>query len=195
MIAAIEGTLEYRGAAGIVVVKVGGFSFQVYVPSSTLGKLGDRGEKVSLYTHLHLRQDNIALYGFARREELELFKVLLGVGGVGPKVALGLISALSAEQLSLAIASGNTELLTQVPGVGNKTASRLVLELKGKLEKSWEGAYPADLNVQNAEIVAALTNLGYSVAEANQALASLPGSPALTLEEKLKRALQYFATK
>lgn len=195
MIVAIEGTLEYRGAEGMVVVKVGGFSFQVHLPASTLDKLGDLGEKVHLYTYLYLRQDNVALYGFVSQQELELFKVLLGVGGVGPKMALGLLSALSAEQLALAIASGDVGRLTQVPGVGKKIASRLVLELKGKLEKSWAVQIPPYSATQNTEIITALTNLGYSVAEANQAVASLPDSPALTLEEKLRLSLQYFATK
>lgn len=194
MLAAIEGVLEGRGTDGLVV-KVGGISFQLSVPASTLSRLGTPGEKVRLFTHLYLREDNIALYGFGSREELELFKIFLGVTGIGPRLALALLSALSPEQLALAIASGNAELLMQVPGVGKKMANRLVLELKGKMEKSWAGTVPAYLTSASAEIIAALTHLGYSAAEASQAVASLSDSGELSLEEKIKRALQYLATR
>lgn len=192
MIAGIEGTLEFRGSDW-AIVKVGGISLQVYVPASTLSRLGAVGEKVQLYTHLHLREDNVTLYGFSSQEELDLFKLLIGVDGVGPRVALAMLSAINPEQLVLAIASGNIDLLTQLPGVGKKVASRLVLELKGKLEKGWAGVVPSFLSSENADVVAALTNLGYSAAEATRAVASLPDSPDLNLEDKIKLALQHFA--
>ncbi len=194
MIAGIEGVPESRGNDW-AIVQVGGVSLQVYMPTSALSKLGAPGAKVRVYTYLYLRQDNLALYGFASREELELFKLLLSVGGVGPRLGLALLSAMSPEQVALAIASGNAELLTRVPCVGKKTARRLVLELKGNLEKSRAGIAPAYLSPEHAEIVAALTNLGYSVAEATEAVATLPQSPDLTAEDKVRLALQYFATK
>jgi Holliday junction DNA helicase RuvA len=178
-----------------VILRVGGVSLQVYLPASTLSKLGTEGDRVRLYTHLYLRQDNVALYGFLSPEERELFKTVLSVDGVGPRLALTLLSALSPEQLAMAIASGNAELLSRLPGVGRKTASRLVLELKGKLEKSWSGVTPPYLSQDSADIVTALTSLGYSAAEAAQALTVLPDSPDLSLEDKIKLALQYFAAR
>ncbi len=192
MIAAIEGTLELRGTQW-VIIKVGGVSLQIYLPTSTLNQLGAEGERVQLYTHLHWREDSVALYGFLSQQELDLFKMLISVDGVGPKVALAMLSNLNPEQLVLAIASGNINLLTQLPGIGTKTANRLVVELKSKLEKGWTGAISSYLTQDNAEIIAVLTNLGYSASEATKAVASLPASSALALEDKIKLALQYLA--
>src|SRR4030042_5989532 len=141
MIAAIEGTLELRGT-NWAIIKVGGVSLQVYLPSSSLDLLGAVGQRVQLRTHLHWREDNIALYGFISQQELDLFKMLISVIGICPKVAMTMLSNLNSEQLAIAIASGNVDLLIQVPGVGRKTASRLVLELQGKLEKGWVGVAP-----------------------------------------------------
>ena len=191
MIAAIEGILEYFGVDSIIV-KVGGIGIRVYVPSSSLSKLGAAGDNVSLYTHLHLREDNISLYGFTSSEELALFKNLISVSGVGPKVALSLLSSLAIEQLAMAITSGNAELISQAPGIGKKVASRIVIELRGKLEREWkEAALP--LAPEDADAIAALTSLGYSLREATQAISSLPNSSELSLEEKVKLALQQLA--
>jgi len=191
MIAILEGILQYRGD-GYIIVSVGGIGFQVYVSGSTLSQLGAINGKVSLYTHLQLREDSVSLYGFASSEELALFRKLISVSGIGSKVALALLSALNPEQLVTAITSGNIELLNQVPGVGKKTASRLVLELRGKLEREWkEAALP--LAPESADIVAALTGLGYSLAEATKAVSKLPDSQELSLEEKVKIALQQMA--
>ncbi|HUU63037.1 MAG TPA: Holliday junction branch migration protein RuvA [Dehalococcoidia bacterium] len=190
MIAGLEGKLQSRSTNG-AIIKVGGVSLQVYMPSSTLSKLGAIGETVNLHTHLYLREDNITLYGFDTAEELDLFRTLIGVRGVGPKVALAILSAMEPGHLALAIATGNVDLLSSVPGVGNKMAGRLALELKGKLEGIMVSA-PAE---GDAEVVAALTSLGYSASEAASALASLPDSAELSVEEKIKRALQYFASR
>jgi len=191
MIATLEGVLEYRGIDS-AIIKVGGVGFQVYIPSSSLSKLGATGDRVSLYTHLHLREDNVSLYGFASSEELALFKNLISVSGVGPKVALSLLSNLAVEQLAMAITGGNAELISQVPGIGKKVASRIVIELKGKLEREWkEAALP--LAPEDADAIAALTSLGYSLREATQAISSLPSSSELSLEEKVKMALQQLA--
>lgn len=191
MIAAIEGILEYFGVDSIIV-KVGGIGIRVYVPSSSLSKLGAAGDNVSLYTHLHLREDNVSLYGFTSSEELALFKNLISVSGVGPKVALSLLSSLAIEQLAMAITSGNAELISQAPGIGKKVASRIVIELRGRLEREWkEAALP--LAPEDADAIAALTSLGYSLREATQAISSLPNSSELSLEEKVKLALQQLA--
>ena len=191
MIATLEGILEYRGNDSIII-NVDGIGFRVYVPSSTLSQLGAVKGKVFLYTHLHVREDNISLYGFASSEELALFKNLISVSGIGAKLALALLSALNPEQLVMAITSGDIDLLSQAPGIGKKMASRLVVELKGKLEKEWkEVALP--LAPGSADALAALTGLGYSVAEATKAISKLPDSEELSLEEKIKMALQQMA--
>jgi len=191
MIATLEGILEYRGTDSIIL-NVGGIGFQVYVPGSTLSQLGAVKGKISLYTHLHLREDNVSLYGFASGEELALFQNLISVSGIGPKAALGLLSALKPEQLIMAISSGNIDLISQVPGVGKKIASRLVVELRGKLEKEWKDvALP--LGQESADTIAALTGLGYSLTEATNAVSKLPDSKELSLEEKIKMALQQMA--
>ena len=192
MIAGLQGKLQTIGSNG-AIIGVGGISFQVYMPTSTLSALGAVGEEVELHTHLHLREDNATLYGFATPEELVLFQTLTTVSGVGPKLALAMLSAMSVEKLTTAIASGSAELLSEVPGVGKKMASRLILELKGKLAAG--GLAPAELAEENTDVLAALTSLGYSVREATRAIAALPQDPKLNLEEKIKLALQYFGGK
>ena len=191
MIATLKGTLEYRGVNS-VIINVSGIGFQVYVPGSTLSQLGTIDNRVSLYTHFHLREDNASLYGFATEGELALFRNLISVSGIGPKAALGLLSAMDPEQLVIAITSDNSDFISQAPGIGKKMAKRIVVELKSKLEKEWEGA-ALPLAVENADVVAALTSLGYSVREASQAVCNLPVSSELSLEEKVKQALQQLA--
>ena len=193
MIVALEGILESRGVDS-AVVKVGPLSLRVYIPGSTLSQLGAVGDNVSLHTHLYLREDNVALYGFASAQDMGLFQNLISVSGIGPKAALGLLSALNPEQLASAIVSGNVDLLSQAPGLGKKMAGRIVLELKSKLESEWEGAVAPVLVQEDADVVAALTNLGYSLKEATQAVSSLPDSRELDLEERVRLALQQLAT-
>ena len=191
MIATLEGILEYRGNDSIII-NVGGIGFRVYVSGSTLSQLGAVKDKAFLYTDLHVREDNVSLYGFASSEELGLFKTLISVSGVGPKLALALLSALNPEQVVMAITSGDIDLLSQAPGIGKKMASRLVVELRGKLEKEWkEVALP--LAPECADVIAALTGLGYSLTEATKAVSKLQDSEELSLEEKIKVALQQVA--
>jgi Holliday junction DNA helicase RuvA len=191
MIATLEGILEYRGNDSIII-NVSGIGFRVHIPSSTLSQLGAVKGKVFLYTHLHVREDNISLYGFASGEELALFKNLISVSGIGSKLALALLSALNPEQLVTAITSGDIDILSQTPGIGRKMASRLVVELRGKLEKEWKEVAPP-LASGSADVIAALTGLGYSLAEATRAISKLPDSEKLSLEEKIKMALQQMA--
>ncbi|MEA1958179.1 MAG: Holliday junction branch migration protein RuvA [Chloroflexota bacterium] len=188
MIAGIEGKLMSRTAHG-AVIKVGGVRLSIQMPTSTLSALGNIGDKVDIHTHLYVKDDNLALYGFAAAEEIEAFRTLLTVTGIGPKVALAILSALSPGQLAMAVSSGNIDLLAQVPGVGKKTAGRLLLELKDKLVDIMVGAPPE----QGGDVIAALIGLGYSPSEAASALASLSDSPELTTEEKIRLALQHFA--
>ena len=194
MIASLQGKLESLGSDW-AVINVGGIGFQVYMPTSTLSTLGTVGEEVKLHTHLHLREDNATIYGFASTEELGLFQTLIGVSGLGPKLALAMLSALSVEQLAMAIATGSTDLLTMVPGIGKKMAARLILELKEKIGAAWIAAPATQLAQENADVLTALTSLGYSVAEATRAVATLPPDQNLSLEEKIKLALQYFGGK
>lgn len=193
MIASLRGELRARGSNS-VVVDVGGIGFSVQVPSSTLEEIGDVGETVKLYTHLLVRTDAITLFGFATREELELFEILMGVSGVGPKMALGLLSSTSAETLRLAIAQEDVDLLSRVPGIGRKTASRLILELKGRIDLSRLGLPGVGaLAPEQAELIEVLTSLGYSTAEARAAVASLPSeAKTLELEDRIRLALRYF---
>ena len=189
MIAGIRGKLVSRRPEG-AVIRVSGISLLVQVPSSTLDNLGQPGTEVELHTYLSLRQDNVVLYGFSTAEELGLFQQIISVSGLGPKTALALLSTYPPEQLAPAIISGNIDMLSRVPGVGKKTASRLVLELKAKLEKGWEGVSPALLAETNEDVVAALAALGYTASEAAKAVSVLPQSKDLSLEEKLRLALQ-----
>ncbi len=194
MIASLQGKLESLGSNG-AVINVGGIGFQVYMPTSTLSTLGAIGKEVKLHTYLHLREDNVALYGFASTEELGLFQNLLSVSGIGPKLALAMLSAMSIEKLTMAIVTGSADLLTEIPGIGKKTANRLILELKDKLGAGWITTPGVQLAEENAEVMAALTTLGYSIAEATRAVASLPADSKLSLEDRVKLALAYFTTK
>jgi Holliday junction DNA helicase RuvA len=194
MIAGLHGKLELLGSDW-AIINVGGIGFQVYMPTSTLSSLGKVGDEVHLHTHLHLREDNVTIYGFASVDELRLFQTLLGVSGLGPKLALAMLSAMSLDKLTMAIATGSTDLLKVIPGVGKKTADRIILELKDKIAAGWVTTPAAQLAEANTDVLAALTSLGYSVAEATRAVATLPPSSDLSLEEKIKLALQYFTSK
>ena len=194
MIASIRGTLLFVGVDH-AVVETGGVGFMIYAPRNVLGSLGEIGGAVSLYTHLHIREDLLALYGFATSDQRHLFETLLSVSGVGPKVALSMLSAAAPDELRVAISSGDTARLARVPGIGKKTAERLVLELRGKLDIKGlpvpSGATPALMAV-NAELAEMLVSLGFSAAEASAAIASLPADASPELEERLRLALRYF---
>ena len=194
MIASLHGTLESLGS-DCAVINVNGIGFQVYTPTSTLSTLGPNGREVHLHTCLLFREDNTALYGFASAAELELFQTLIGVSGLGPRLALAMLSVMNAEQLTIAIATGSTDLLTMVPGIGKKMAERLVLELKDKIGTVMVSTPAAQFIQGNAEVIAALTSLGYSVSEASRAVATLPATKDLVLEEKIRQALGYFGGK
>ncbi len=191
MIASLQGKLEALNASS-AIINVGGVGYQVYMPVPTLSILGQLGSSVKVYTHLHVREDIMALHGFATPEELRLFETLITVSGIGPKLAMATISAMNVEQVTMAIASGNADLLRQVPGIGKKTAERIVLELKDKMEVQLLTLPVSQLSQGNADVVSALISLGYSVSEAMRASASLPARSDSSLQEKIKLALQYF---
>jgi Holliday junction DNA helicase RuvA len=191
MISSLRGKVESFSATA-AVINVGGIGFQVFLPTPTLSALATIGKEVQIYTHLQVREDSMTLYGFGAPEELALFQTLLGVSGIGPKLGLSMLSAMSVEQLTMSIATGNTELLATIPGIGKKLASRVVLELKEKVGAAWVSAPATGIGQENAEVLSALTALGYSAAESARALAALPADPKMSLEEKVRLALQQF---
>jgi Holliday junction DNA helicase RuvA len=187
MIATLRGRLQARGDDSIVL-DVGGVGYGVRVPTRTMADLGAVGSEVHLFTHLRVREDELSLYGFASKDDLRLFETLLTVSGVGPKMALGVLSAAPSETLRLAIAQGNVDVLTGIPGIGRKTAQRLVLELKGKVDVSGLGEI-GELTPADEDVINALVNLGFSAADAARAARSVP-SEAKTVEERVRFALQ-----
>lgn len=195
MIASIHGTLEAR-RADQAIVRVGGFSVRVFVPASTLSRLGDPGSAVTLHTHFQVREDGMALYGFSAESERDAFEQLINISGVGPRVALALLGTMDAQVLYKAIADEDLQRLSLAPGVGKKLASRLVLELKGKLPSlagvGGSGVAAASGSIQ-AEVLEALIGLGYSTAEAQAALRRIPQDRAMTLEEQVTFALRSFS--
>jgi holliday junction DNA helicase RuvA len=188
MIAGLEGTL-----AGITgdhaIINVSGVFYRVFMPGPTLGTLGRNGDKVRVFTHLYIREDQMALYGTTEERQLQLFETLLGVSGIGPKAALSILGSMPADAIENAIASGNIDLLTRIPGIGRKTAQRLVLELKGKLELV---AAASVVGSQSAatEVVDALTGLGYTAAEIQAALSNIPKDEPMSTEEMVLFALK-----
>ncbi|MBI4504797.1 MAG: Holliday junction branch migration protein RuvA [Chloroflexi bacterium] len=188
VVAAVQGTLEERGP-GYVVVAIGGLSLRLFAPNSTLAHLGPIGAPVRLLTYLLVREDALALYGFATADERALFEQLLTVSGVGPRGALALLSAMEVETLRQAIVAGDTTRLTLVPGIGKKTAERLALELRGKLGPRAVVAEPRD--EMAADVAAALATMGFTPQQVQQALDAAASSPATTLEQRILAALEF----
>jgi len=174
VIAFVRGRLISSGDDG-VVVEVGGVGLRVRVPDTVLHDLPRPGQVVELHTHMNVRENDISLYGFSSVEELELFRVLLGVTGVGPRTALATLSAFSPEALRSVIASGNAAALARTPGIGRRTAERLLLDLKDRLGPFETTVSAGPLATpEDSEVVSALTSLGYSQAEAQAAIAGIP---------------------
>jgi Holliday junction DNA helicase RuvA len=177
-----------------IVVRVGGVGFRVFVPQTVLNDLAELGQEATLYTHLHVRENELALYGCRSEEELGLFRLLLSVSGIGPKVALSVLSSLPPDRLQAAIAQEDEVTLARVPGIGPKTAKKLVFDLKDKVQADLvRGEAPPALTEMDADLIAALTTLGYSVAEAQEAMRSLPDE-SLPFEERVRLALAYFVS-
>ncbi len=189
MIARLSGTVLDLGVDSLVV-DVGGVGYLVHAPVSVLAA-ARVGADVTLHTHLVVREDSMTLYGFLDAHEGRLFQTLTSVSGVGPKVGLALLSVMDADELSFAIASGNAASLARAAGVGQKLAARVVVELKDKMTSA---AAPATTpGVESEEIVGALMALGYSQAEATDAVARADLPEDAAIEEKVRLALAYFA--
>lgn len=205
MIAQLRGTLVDKGLDSIVI-DVGGVGFQVAISLQTLAALPETGAQVHLRTYLQVREDALSLFGFATEEERRAFELCIGVTGIGPRLALATLSGLSPGQLADAVARGDTARLSRVPGIGKKTAERLVMELRDKFEKAGiapaggaaagrragpGAAAAAPLSGVAATVVAALCNLGYKPAEAERAAEqALKERPDDKVEVILRTALQ-----
>jgi Holliday junction DNA helicase RuvA len=169
---------------------MGGIGFRVYVPVSVLEQIDGIGKPVELVTHLHVRENELTLYGFLSQEELSLFELLLGVSGVGPRVALSTLGSITPQTLRQAVVQEKPEILSRVPGIGPKTAGAIIFHLRDKL--TVRGGEPAPLMTdEDAEVISALTALGFSVVEAQTALQNLPRDEELTIEERIRGALSY----
>lgn len=198
MFAYIKGSLEIKGT-DYVVIDVNGVGYKIFMPSTTINKLGEIGDVVKVHTHYHVREDEISLYGFASLEELRMFELLISVSGVGAKSANAILANITPSNFALAVITNNIKELTKLPGIGAKSAQRIILELKDKL-KTEEAMASSDFELQVAissesdahEAISALQVLGYPVKDATKAVASFD-STNMSIEEIIKKALLYFA--
>lgn len=199
MFYSITGKIVYVDTQS-VAIETGGIAFRCSTTLTTLKRIGEKGNTATLYTYLNVREDALDLFGFADEQELECFKLLIGVSGVGPKAALAILSELTPDKLALCLATGDSKAITRAQGVGPKLAQRVVLELKDKLAKGLElsavtpeieAAGIAAAEGSAAEAVSALTMLGYSQSEAAAAVAKLDA--ALSVEDMIRQALKTLA--
>ena len=188
MIGRIKGTLLEKMPPQILV-DVSGVGYEIDVPMSTLYNLPEVGSEVTLFTHFVVREDAELLYGFLTKEERSLFRLLIRISGIGPKIALSILSGISSQLLSQAVTTGEAGLLTRIPGVGKKTAERIVLELKGKLD-TVVGTTDTGASGSNskADIVSALLSLGYSDREAQLAIKGLAAD--ISVNDGIREALK-----
>lgn len=186
-----------------IVVEAGGIGYGIAVPGALLDSLPPVGTQVKVYTHLYVKDDLVALYGFFTKEDLRIFRLLLGVSGIGPKGALGILSAIPPDELRFAVLSGDVKSISRAPGIGTKTAQRLIIELKDRLDiqEAFEiqAAHEAAGAVsgrkgsdedQRSEAVQALAALGYSLSDATRAVRKVENAKELSAEEIIKEALK-----
>ena len=183
-----------------VVLEVGNIGYEVYLPSNSIMQLPSRGSEVKIYTYLHVREDAMNLFGFLTKDDLEMFKLLITVNGIGPKGALGILSFISADDIRFAVLAEDAKTIAKAPGIGNKTASKLILELKDKfkLETAFEqrlinqidNRTGSDIINKKEEAVQALTVLGYSGSDAMKIVNQIDITESMTSEEILKLCLK-----
>ena len=188
MIALLHGIVASQKPDHLVVL-VSGVGFKVFVPVNTYAA---EGEAITLHTLMIVREDLIALYGFSTTDEREVFERLIAVSGVGPRTAVSVIGTLGIDRLRTAVASGQVDVLSRVPGVGRKTSEKIILELKDKLKGADGLIAAAPMSDVSRDVLDALTGLGYTPAEAQSALNSIPAGTSDSFEERLRLALQYF---
>ncbi|MBQ9438085.1 MAG: Holliday junction branch migration protein RuvA [Lachnospiraceae bacterium] len=197
MISFLEGVLEDVDFDS-AIVNVSGVGFRVLLGASSLSSLPSVGEKVRLYTHLQVREDGMTLFGFAGQEELSLFKKIIQVSGVGPKGGQAILSTMTPAEFLFCIASGDAKTIAKAPGIGKRTAERLILELKDKVNPEevltkFQGeaaALPPVAEGPVAEALQALVSLGYSQGEVSRALKGIDGAESMEVQELLQRAFQ-----
>ncbi|MBE2220064.1 MAG: Holliday junction branch migration protein RuvA [Anaerolineae bacterium] len=189
MIASLRGPIQFIGSDSLVI-NVGGVGIRVSVPRTVLEDVGGVGRSIFLHTHLIVREQELSLYGFESAEDLQLFEVLLTVNGVGPKVALSILSTLSPELLKSAIMREETAVLQRVPGIGKKTAERMMFQLRDKIDVTGAEAGISLVTDVDADVIDFLTGLGFSIVEAQAALQNIPRE-AQTVDERVQYALQY----
>ena len=198
MLAYIKGTLEIK-TKGYIVVETGGIGYKIFMPESSIEKVGNIGENVQVHTFMRVREDDISLYGFLTNEELRMFELLLGVSGIGAKGALTILSNIKPSQFALAVISNDVGILKKLPGIGPKTAQRVILELKDKLRKEQEMAVvegKEENSLQEtmledekvSEAISALQVLGYSRREITSALQKVDMS-SLSVEDIIRKGL------
>lgn len=191
MIASITGRIQ-EVLSDALIVQVGGVGLQIYIAAPTRDRLRT-AETISLHTYLVIRQDLLALYGFETHEERDLFILLLGVNGMGPRLSLAVLSTLSPDAIRRAVFHEQAEVFTRVPGVGKKTAQKILLQLQDRVSMA-PGLEPVSAASEiDIQVMEALTALGYSVVEAQTAIQSIPRDAPQEVEDRLRLALQYFA--
>ena len=190
MIASLQGKIA-ASRSSYIIIDVNGVGYKVFVADSSLGHEGD---EIFVNIHMVVREDSLTLYGFTTASECDLFETLLKISGVGPKVALAILGTLSADNLRNAVVSDHPEILTRVPGIGKKTAQKILFELKDKLPVGLD-AMPSDSSFDdvNSDVIDTLVALGYSIVEAQSAIQALPKDAPDNVEERVRLALQYFA--
>ena len=187
MVAYIEGIIEFKGEK-FLILKAGGIGYKIFVGVETMRKSPEREGAMKLWTHQYVREDALELYGFLRYAELEFFEMLIGISGIGPKGALGILSIAPLDTLKKAVASGDTSYLTRVSGIGRKTAEKIVLELKEKLAGKGVLVEAPELK-DEADALDAMVALGYTQREAREALAAV--SPETkSVEKRIREALK-----
>lgn len=200
MFAYLKGRLAYK-YNDYLVVEANGIGYRLFTALSTLESIGSVGDEVKVYTHLYVREDNISLYGFGTEEELGIFELLIGVSGVGPKAAISVLSSMTPSRFSLAVITDDIKALTKAQGIGTKTAQRIILELKDKINKEQltakDGLETDNGNVGNegsrvSEAISALMILGYTSLEARKAVMSVY-TEDMDLEVIIKNALKRLA--
>jgi Holliday junction DNA helicase RuvA len=191
VIASISGRVQDIALDGLII-EVGGVGLLVHVPAPTRDSFRP-GESIFLYTYLVVREDALALYGFETREVKEFFTLLITVNGVGPRMALSVLSTLSPDAIRRAVFHEQPEIFSRVPGVGKKTAQKILLQLQDRIPSDITLEPVSTISDADAEVLGALTTLGYSVVEAQAALQSIPRDTPQDVETRLREALKYFS--
>ena len=192
MIASVQGKVIHQENNSLVV-EVGGVGLQVNVPAP-VSDLAQVGERIFLHTTLIVRQDALALYGFENQESLQIFNLLLSVNGVGPRLALSILSTLSVDAIRRAVFNEQADIFNRVPGVGKKTAQKILFSLQDRIPSGGGLEAVARISDVDTEVLTALTALGYSVVEAQSALQAIPRDAPDDVEARLRLALQYFSS-